>query len=142
MVKMKQPNEPQLTTRLKELLGEIFAQIEGVPKGRKQRLLRFLEDWQHYDRRKRLRKAYSMQVAYATQDRTFTDFIRNISIDGAFVQTPIPVPVGQQISLSFPIPNDEGYFRLSGEMVWSCPIGGGVRFTSTSMRLKEMIQSL
>ena len=142
MVNNKQLNEPELTARLKELLGEIFAQIQGVSKHRKQSLLTLLEDWQYYDRRKRLRKAHSIQVAYSTQDRTFKDFVRNISIDGAFVQTPMRVPVGEQISLSFPIPNNGGYFRLNGEMVWSSARGGGVKFTSTSMRLKEMIQSL
>jgi len=81
-------------------------------------------------------------VTYATEDETFTDFIKNISVGGVFMQTTAPLSVGQEISLVFPFPSQEEPMKMTGEVVWKSPVGVGVRFIEVSRSVQEVIESL
>ena len=55
-------------------------------------------------KRRSNRKAAFVIVNYAAQRRFYQDFIRNISDSGVFIETSIPFSVGQEVSMSFPLP--------------------------------------
>lgn len=84
-----------------------------------------------------------MRVTVTTPDLFSTDTIRDISTGGAFVETPVALSAGDQITLWFSLPNREEPIMLTGEVVWSPRKGVGVKFISSLDKdLEKMIQSL
>ncbi len=116
--------------------------ILGMPEQEKQKLLKDLEGKVFGGRRRHPRKPFFMVVDYATQDRAYKDFIQNISAGGVFIETQIPFSVGQEISLTFPLPNYQKYIKINGDVVWTSPRGIGVTFKMPSQDQEAMIKSL
>jgi uncharacterized protein (TIGR02266 family) len=60
----------------------------------------------------------------------------NLSLGGAFVKTPYPLPVSELVQLEIPLPTRETPVRLTGEVVWTREdselTGMGIRFTEIS----------
>jgi Tfp pilus assembly protein PilZ len=80
------------------------------------------------ERRKHYRKSFFMVVDYATQERTYKDFIKNISTGGVFIETRMPMDTGQKVAMSFPLPNSQQHIKIAGEIVRSSLQGIGVKF--------------
>lgn len=83
-----------------------------------------------------------MVIDYSTEDRMYKDYIQNISAGGVFIETQMPFAEGQELSLSFPLPNYQKYIKISGEIVRTSPHGIGVRFKTANQEQEEMIKSL
>jgi len=54
----------------------------------------------------------------------------------------MPFSVGQEVSLSFPLPNYQKYIRIAGEVVRTSPQGIGVKFKMVNQDQETMIKSL
>ena len=80
------------------------------------------------ERRKHVRKPFFMVVDYATQDRTYKDFIQNISTGGVFIETRMFLGAGQKVAMSFPLPNCQKHVKITGEIVRTSLHGVGVKF--------------
>jgi len=80
------------------------------------------------EKRKHPRKPCSIIVDYATQDKAFRDYIRDISKGGVFIETTNFFSAGQEFIMTFSIPNQEKPFRFIGEVVRTDDRGVGVRF--------------
>jgi hypothetical protein len=61
-------------------------------------------------------------------DQIRKDIIKNISLGGAFIASPQPLPVNLVISQSFFFPNFEIPIRSKSKIVWTDPNGFGVQF--------------
>jgi len=83
-----------------------------------------------------------MVVDYATEGRAYKDYIQDISAGGVFIETRMPFSVGQEVSLSFPLPDHEKYIRITGEVVRTSPQGIGVKFKMVDQDQETMIRSL
>ena len=59
-----------------------------------------------------------------------------------FIETKEPFANGQNIALTFSIPNSEIPFRISGEIVRTADNGIAVQFKPITEYQKEIIQSL
>ena len=94
------------------------------------------------EKRSHTRKPYFMVVDYATQDRGYGDFIKDISSSGVFIQTHTPFAVGQELSLTFPLPKQKKHIKIDGEIVRINDEGIGVKFKMTDSDQGEMIKSL
>jgi uncharacterized protein (TIGR02266 family) len=105
-------------------------------------LLKDLEERLFKDRRKHKRKPFFMVVDYSTHDRAYKDYIQNISAGGVFIETRMPLSVGQVISLSFPLPDYQKYIKITGEVVRVSPQGIGVKFRMVDQEQEAMIKSL
>lgn len=75
------------------------------------------------------RKPLFVPVNFSSEGRAYQDFIRNISTEGVFIDTRVPLQVGQQISMVFPLPSRAKEIKISGEVVRVSPEGVGVRFS-------------
>ncbi len=128
--------------RLQELFEMISSWFDHASEDQQRRVLRALEHLRQGERREHPRKPCSIEVTYTTEDRTFTDFIKNISMGGVFMQTSASLNVGQQISLVFPFPTQEEPIRMTGQVVWKSPVGVGVKFIELSRGVREMIEAL
>jgi Tfp pilus assembly protein PilZ len=131
----KKTNESGVTARLLELIKNM-SQDEHLA------LLKELEERLFKDKREHQRKPFFMIVDYCTDDRVYKDYIQNISAGGAFIETHMPFSVGQEVSLSFPLPNYQKYIRIAGEVVRISPQGIGVKFKMATQDQEAMIKSL
>jgi Tfp pilus assembly protein PilZ len=90
--------------------------------------LEALEDIVFEGNRKHARKALVAVVDYATQDQAYRDFIKNISAGGVFIETAVPVSVGEELSLTFALPYHQAHIKITGEVVRISPQGIAVEF--------------
>jgi Tfp pilus assembly protein PilZ len=130
-----QSNESSITARLIEL-------IKNMPEDEQRALLKDLEEKPFEGRRKHARKPFLMAVDYSTQDHVYKDFIQDISTGGVFIQTHMPFSVGQEVSLTFPLPNYRKHIKIVGEVVRSTPQGVGVKFKMANQDQEAMITFL
>jgi len=105
-------------------------------------LLKDLEERPFEGRRKHVRKPFLMAVDYSTQDHVYKDFIQDISSGGVFIQTHMPFTVGQEVSLTFPLPSFQKHVKVIGEVVRSTSQGVGVKFKMADKDQEAMITSL
>jgi uncharacterized protein (TIGR02266 family) len=132
---MNQPKQSNLTVRLIEL-------IKNLSEDEQTSLLRELEEKISRGKRKHERKPFFMVVDYSTEDRMFKDYIQNVSAGGVFIETQMPFAEGQELSLSFPLPNYQKYIKISGEIVRTSLQGIGVQFKTVDHEQEELIKSL
>jgi len=130
-----QSNESRITARLIEL-------IKNMSEDEQRTLLKDLEGRPFEGRRKHVRKPFLMAVDYSTQDHVYKDFIQDISSGGVFIQTHMPFTVGQEVSLTFPLPNYQKHIKVIGEVVRSTPQGVGVKFKMADQDQESMITFL
>jgi len=128
-------NESRITARLIEL-------IKSMSEDEQRTLLKDLEERPFEGRRKHVRKPFLMAVDYSTQDHVYKDFIQDISSGGVFIQTHMPFTVGQEVSLTFPLPSFQKHVKVIGEVVRSTPQGVGVKFKMADKDQEAMITSL
>lgn len=130
-----QSKQSSLTVRLFEI-------IKSLSEDEQKSLLRELEEKLSRGKRKHERKPFFMVIDYSTKDRVYKDYIQNISAGGVFIETQMPFAEGQELSLSFPLPNYQKYIKISGEIVRTSSHGIGVRFKTANQEQEEMIKSL
>jgi len=87
-----------------------------------------LEDMVFEGKRKHTRKPLLTVVDYATQGHAYRDFLKNISAGGVFIETSLPIAIGQELSLTFALPTHRKHIKITGEVVRISPQGIGVKF--------------
>ena len=129
-----QSNEASITARLIQM-------IKNMSEAEQRTLLKDLEEKQSEEKRKHVRKPFLMAVDYSTQDHVYKDFIQDISAGGVFIQTSMPFTVGQEVSLTFPLPNYRKHLKIVGEVVRSTKHGVGVKFKVADQDQEAIINS-
>lgn len=102
--------------------------IDGLTEDQCERLLQKLERWKGKDRRRDPRRPCSVPVDYATEDRVFKGFIKDISSGGVFVESQKNLDVGEEITLTFTSPDLRKPMKITGEIVRKNLLGVGVKF--------------
>jgi uncharacterized protein (TIGR02266 family) len=105
-------------------------------------LLKELKQRPFKERRKHERKPFFIVVDYSAEERVYKDWIKNISAGGVFIETHMPFSVGQEVSLTFPLPNYQKYIKIIGKVVRIDLQGIGVRFKMANQDQEKMIKSL
>ena len=131
----KQSNESSATARLFEL-------IENMSEDEQLALLKKLKERPFKEKREHERKPFFIVVDYSTEERVYKDWIKNISAGGVFIETHMPFSVGQDVSLTFPLPNYQKYIKIIGEVVRIDLQGIGVRFKMANQDQEKIIKSL
>ena len=131
----KQLKEPNTTARLVEL-------ITHMPEDKQQALVKDLEKETSKGARKHLRKPFIMVVDYMMQDRIYKDFIQDISAGGLFIETNKPFSLGQDVTLTFPLPDHQEHIKITGEAVRTTPQGIGVKFKMADEDQEAMVKAL
>ncbi len=131
----KQSKESSATARLFEL-------IENMSEDEQLTLLKELKQRPFKERRKHERKPFFIVVDYSAEERVYKDWIKNISAGGVFIETHMPFSVGQEVSLTFPLPNYQKYIKIIGKVVRIDLQGIGVRFKMANQDQEKMIKSL
>ena len=131
----KDLDRARLSTRLHDLITHMPAHVAET-------LLTRLEEKFRVNKRKSPRKPYSEEVDFATKDRAYREFIKDISAGGLFIETRSPLAVGQEITLVLSLPNHERPIKTLGEVVRATQLGIGVKFKPASPIVQEIIETL
>ena len=87
------------------------------------------------------RKPCFLPVYYSTAERVYQEFIQNISTSGAFIETRHLLSVGQDIAMTFPLPNRHENIRIRGDIARTTSHGLGVAFMLQDAAQEELIHS-
>jgi hypothetical protein len=116
-----EPDEMCVTTLLKDQLNRMGEET-GVPPTLDS------DDRLREERRLFPRIPCFLLVDYATQGCAYRAFVRNISAEGAFIESHGPVPHGPDISLVISILDHQRPVKITGEIVRIREEGLAVRF--------------
>jgi len=70
------------------------------------------------DRRKDERAPIELKLQYRRFNSFFSDYAKNISKGGLFIQTPKPLSIGTEFLFRLSIPEQPAPFELRGEVKW------------------------
>jgi hypothetical protein len=90
-------------------------------------LFRGANDWRYEERRVHPRMACNFLVDYAVQDCFYRDFVRNVSLGGAFVES-CKLPIGPEMTMVFSLSDADKPVKILGQVAWVDRDGIGVRF--------------
>ena len=140
--------------RLKQLNTDISTFIDSASEGQQRillsllddrRLLDLLQDPPQANRRNHPRRRCSIAVDCSSWRDAFKGLVQDISLGGMFIlciETDKVLSVGEQITVNFPtLPNKQEPIEVPAEVVWTAPEGIGVKFTTTSSGLEEILAS-
>ena len=82
---------------------KLFDAILKLDQEQQARLLRYAEELSVQDMRTSMRKICNIPVSFSAQNRINLDPIKNISKGGLFIETTVPLKVGDEILMSFNI---------------------------------------
>ncbi len=126
--------------------ASVYEQLVGIIKNiseeKQLKLLELLKQWNEQGNRDYNRKSCLIAVDYSSQDRFFRDFIQNISAGGVFIETREVFSPGQEIGLTFSIPNSQIPFRISGRITRTSSKGVAVKFLKVTGYQEEILNSL
>ncbi len=94
------------------------------------------------DPRRGSRKPCVIMVDFSSDELSAQEYIRDISVGGAFIKTDQPLVIGQEVALSFSVPNIDHSLDLTGKVVRCNGEGIGVKFTNLTKRQQDMIMSI
>jgi len=89
---------------------------------------------EYEEKRRHPRTSCFVVVEYVAQGRAYTDFIRDKSRGGMFIETHWPFMIGEKLSLTFNPPEKKRPTKISGEIVRINPKGIGVKCESTPIK--------
>jgi len=128
-------NELSVIDRLHDLIRMMSEDEQRI-------LLKELEQRVLKGRREHYRKSFLTAVDYSNQDGVYKDFTKDISFGGVFIETSTPFSVGQEISLTFPIPNQQKHIKVTGEIARISDQGIGVKFKIANEDQGTIIKTL
>lgn len=138
------PNMPpsDKKTEQSDLVKQLVELVQYIPEDKQIYLLKILKEWKAQGKRAHDRKECLIPVDYSTKDRFFRDFIQDISAGGVFIETRDKFGVGQEIALTFSVPNSQIPFRVLGQVTRTSDQGIAVQFKKVTRYQEEILQFL
>ena len=116
---------------VKEVQNRISEIISRMSEVQSRKLLKGLEKWQQsnlIENRKYHRKKTLIWAECSLHRFVFTDFIQNLSAGGLFIETQLPIFVGEELSLTFSLTDIEDRVKITGKIARVDSKGIGVQF--------------
>lgn len=136
---MALPVQSMRKERNKKRLLEMF---DRMTEEQQQIYLRHLEKLQANWKRHHPRQRCQIDVDYDTQDGSFKNTIKNISLGGVYIETQEPFTLGQQIELYLTSPINQISCMVTGQVVRRDKNGIGIEFGNLTRRQQGIIMSL
>jgi hypothetical protein len=122
----------------------LFQLITSMSDDERRTLLKLLENGllKGKCRREFFRKPVRLPVTYAIGERTYHNYIKDISLGGVFIFTLNAFQAGQQIRILFTSGDNTSPVKMMGKVARATPEGIGVEFLSSDIDKIEKIVSL
>ena len=121
------------------LIYQLFNIVLNLSEKQQQILLQHAEELFLQEKRDHIRRAVKIPVYYATYDRVYSNYIKNISQSGLFIETQRPLFVGEEILMTFRLEGFDKPLKIKGEVAHATRAGIGVEFKNTSPYLMQII---
>jgi len=105
----------------------LWEQINRMFEDKQLPLFMRFDDWNMEEKRVHPRIPCLLLLDYATHDCVYRDFMKDISVGGAFIESR-KLPTGPEITLVFSFFEDDNPFKIRGEVAWISEGGIGVKF--------------
>jgi hypothetical protein len=109
------------TKRMSDLVNKLSLEEQRI-------LARLLNNWEKRDQRSHPRIPCTIITEYHALNRSYKDTIKNISLNGAFIESANRFPVNLEINQRFFFPNFEIPIRSNSKIAWTASFGFGVQF--------------
>lgn len=127
---------------MKKLTERLLDIIKQLPEEERLALMKELEKKPSKRiRRKHNREPFLSAVDYSIDDHFYRDFLCNISVDGAFIETQRIFITGKEVSMTFPIDKKGQPLKITGTIARVSPKGIGIKFKEVD-RNKGSLRSL
>jgi len=116
---------------LSEVRNRLSKIISTMSEIEMQKLMMGLEKWQQAKRtskREHPRKDTSIYAFLEADDLSFSDFIKNVSSGGLYIETEAPLSVNKEIFIRFLHPDTGALTRATGKIVRVDSKGIGIQF--------------
>ncbi|HIJ42141.1 MAG TPA: hypothetical protein HPP90_13860 [Deltaproteobacteria bacterium] len=80
------------------------------------------------EKRNHTRKSFITAVDFVCQGRAYSEFAKDISANGLYIQTSGSFSVGQEVALTFPFPDTQKHIKITGCIARVTDTGIGVQF--------------
>ena len=124
-----------------EVRAYLFRLLNDMSDEEMRQLLKELEERQNKKQRKYSRKGLLTLIDYNVGDRSYKDFIQDISGSGVFIKTSQTFSMGQTILMTFMSPDNQKPFRIKGEITRTHDDGIGVKFKIESQVQEAVLKS-
>jgi Tfp pilus assembly protein PilZ len=128
-------NEKKYST----LIYKLFNIVLSLSEEQQMTLLKQAEELFLAEKRSFGRKDCKIPVYYATYDRVYSNYIKNISRNGLFIKTQRPLFVGEEILMTFRLKGFDKPIKIKGEVAHATRAGIGVEFKNASPFLMEVL---
>lgn len=132
----------QASKKYNVVISKLFQIVIDLTEEQQLALLRHAEDFFAKEKRINIRKSCNIPVNYATDYRVYTNYIKNISHSGLFIETQRPLIVGDEIIMTFRLDGLNKPLKIKGEIAHATRKGVGVEFKDISPYIEEMIDIL
>jgi Tfp pilus assembly protein PilZ len=123
-------------------IARLLEIILSMSEDQQQTILNQAEALAKGDRRTFERKACHLEVDFATSDRMFKGFIKNISQVGVFISARAPVIIGEDVLMVFKVSEAATSVKLKGEVAHATRWGIGIEFAEKGEKFKQMVDNL
>ena len=117
--------------------SRLISLILKMPSDEVQTILERIDTKQIVKKRTAPRVEYFMEVDFVVNERYYSSYINDISINGVFIETHDSFELEETITLSFALPNSQGHIKATGTIVRTTPEGIGVTFDVSIRTLLE-----
>jgi Tfp pilus assembly protein PilZ len=124
------------------LIYRLFNIVLSLGEEQQHALLKYAEEMFLEEKRVDARKLCKIPVYYATYDRVYSNYIKNISRNGLFIETQRPLFVGEEVLMTFRLKGFEKPVKIKGEVAHATRSGIGVEFKKTSPFLIQVLGML
>ena len=124
------------------LIYRLFNIVLSLSEEQQHALLKHAEKMFFEEKRIDPRKLCNIPVYYANFDHIYSNYIKNISRSGLFIETRRSLSVGEEISMTFRLKGFENPVKIRGKVARATRSGIGVEFKKTSPFLIRVIGML
>lgn len=117
----------------------LFEIILSLDEKQQRKLLSIAKTLFLREKRRDDRKSCQIPVYYATEDRVYTGYIKNISRSGLLIETKRNLPVGDEILMTFRLQGLKKPIKIKGEIAHTSNSGAGIKFKNTNSKLMNAI---
>ncbi len=133
---------PSKEYRKLNIADAVVGYVRSMPEEERQILLKALFEEELEGNGERVFKRIPVFVAanYVVEGRAYQDFVRNVGAGGVFMETLERFSVGQEVLLTFSLPNDPRVIKITGEIIRTTPKGVGIEFKAAERRKWERFE--
>lgn len=118
---------------------KLFKIILSLDEYQQNKLLGCAENLFLKEKRIHHRKPCQIPIYYATENRVFSSYIKNISQSGLLIETRKSLPPGEEILMTFRLEGLNKPIKIRGHIAHSGPSGIGVKFIEISRKMEKAI---